>query len=302
MSNLVQNNSTASVTTKSLFARPDVQAKMAEMLGKRSTSFITSVLQIVNSNDLLKKSEPNSVYHAAMVAATLDLPINNSLGMAYIVPFNNRSKNIVEAQFQIGAKGFVQLALRSGQFKTISYTEVYEGQLISENPLTGFEFDFTKKVSDKVVGYASYFKLLNGFESTYYMSTDQVNKHALRYSQTYKKGYGQWKDDFDAMAKKTVLKLNLSKFAPLSVEMQNAIQADQAVIKDSETMDVTYTDNTDATVVTINIEDKETERLKSLISQCKTTTELEILLPEVGDNLQSFYQEKYDEILGNLNR
>lgn len=302
MSNLVQNNSTASVTTKSLFARPDVQAKMAEMLGKRSTSFITSVLQIVNSNDLLKKSEPNSVYHAAMVAATLDLPINNSLGMAYIVPFNNRSKNIVEAQFQIGAKGFVQLALRSGQFKTISYTEVYEGQLISENPLTGFEFDFTKKVSDKVVGYASYFKLLNGFESTYYMSTEQVNKHALRYSQTYKKGYGQWKDDFDAMAKKTVLKLNLSKFAPLSVEMQNAIQADQAVIKDSETMDVTYTDNTDATVVTINIEDKETERLKSLISQCKTTTELEILLPEVGDNLQSFYQEKYDEILGNLNR
>ena len=134
------------------------------------------------------------------------------------------------------------------------------------------------------------------------MSTEQVNKHALRYSQTYKKGYGQWKDDFDAMAKKTVLKLNLSKFAPLSVEMQNAIQADQAVIKDSETMDVTYTDNTDATVVTINIEDKETERLKSLISQCKTTTELEILLPEVGDNLQSFYQEKYDEILGNLNR
>ena len=302
MSNLVQNNSTASVTTKSLFARPDVQAKMAEMLGKRSTSFITSVLQIVNSNDLLKKSEPNSVYHAAMVAATLDLPINNSLGMAYIVPFQNRSKGIVEATFQIGAKGFVQLALRSGQFKTISYTEVYEGQLISENPLTGFEFDFTKKISDKVVGYASYFKLLNGFESTYYMSTEQVNKHALRYSQTYKKGYGQWKDDFDAMAKKTVLKLNLSKFAPLSVEMQNAIQADQAVIKDSETMDVTYTDNTDATVVTINIEDKETERLKSLISQCKTTTELEILLPEVGDNLQSFYQEKYDEILGNLNR
>ena len=302
MSNLVQNNSTASVTTKSLFARPDVQAKMAEMLGKRSTSFITSVLQIVNSNDLLKKSEPNSVYHAAMVAATLDLPINNSLGMAYIVPFQNRSKGIVEATFQIGAKGFVQLALRSGQFKTISYTEVYEGQLISENPLTGFEFDFTKKVSDKVVGYASYFKLLNGFESTYYMSTEQVNTHDLMYSQTYKKGYGQWKDDFDAMAKKTVLKLNLSKFAPLSVEMQNAIQADQAVIKDSETMDVSYTDNTDATVVTINIEDKETERLKSLISQCKTTTELEILLPEVGDNLQSFYQEKYDEILGNLNR
>ena len=136
MSNLVQNNSTASVTTKSLFARPDVQAKIAEMLGKRSTSFITSVLQIVNSNDLLKKSEPNSVYHAAMVAATLDLPINNSLGMAYIVPFQNRSKNIVEATFQIGAKGFVQLALRSGQFKTISYTEVYEVQLIYENHLT----------------------------------------------------------------------------------------------------------------------------------------------------------------------
>ncbi len=196
----------------------------------------------------------------------------------------------------------MQLALRSGQFKTISYTEVYEGQLVSENPLTGFEFDFTKKISEKVIGYASYFKLLNGFESTYFMSTEQVNKHAMKYSQTYKLGYGQWKDDFDAMAKKTVLKLNLSKFAPLSVEMQNAIQADQAVIKDAETMDVSYTDNTDAKLVTINIEDKETERLKNLISQCNTTDELELLLPDVGENLQLFYQEKYDEILGNLNK
>src|SRR6478752_1459930 len=103
---------TQQLTTKSLFERPDVKTKFQEILGKRSSSFITSVLQIVASNDLLKKAEPNSIYHSAAVAATLDLPLNNNLGFAYIIPFNDTKNNKVIAQFQIGYKGFIQLAQR----------------------------------------------------------------------------------------------------------------------------------------------------------------------------------------------
>lgn len=242
----MENNQLATqqkpLSIKGFFDQQTVKTKFAELLGKRATSFITSVLQIIASNDLLKNAEPTTVYQAAAVAATLDLPLNNNLGFAYIVPFNNRKANKVEAQFQLGYKGYIQLAMRSGQFKTISATPVYDGQLISENPLTGFEFDFTQK-SDKVIGYAGYFKLVNGFEKTLYMSVEELQKHGLKFSQTFKKGFGLWKDDFDSMATKTVLKLLLSKYAPLSVDMQTAIITDSSVIKDAETQDVSYVDN-----------------------------------------------------------
>ncbi len=232
------------LTTKSLFERDDVKKKFQEMLGKRATSFITSVLQITTQNKLLAKADPMSIYQSAAVAATLDLPLNNSLGFAYIVPYNAKQEDGTYkqvAQFQLGYKGFIQLAQRSGQFKTISATPVYEGQLIEENPLTGYRFDFTKK-SEKIIGYAAFFHLLNGFEKTLYMTVEDLKKHGAKFSQTYKKGFGLWKDDFDSMAIKTVIKLLLSKFAPLSVDMQRAVITDQSVINDAETQDVTYVD------------------------------------------------------------
>ncbi|MFT3679471.1 MAG: recombinase RecT [Ferruginibacter sp.] len=232
---------TNQLTTKSLFERDDVKQKFKEMLGKRATSFITSVLQIVSQSDMLAKADPKSVYQAAAVAATLDLPLNQNLGFAYIVPYKDKDKGQV-AQFQLGYKGFIQLAQRSGQFKSIYAAAIYKGQILSEDPLNGYEFDFTKK-SDELVGYAAKFKLINGYEATLYMSIDQLKKHGTQYSQSFKKGFGLWKDNFDAMASKTVLKLLLSKFAPLSVDMQKAIVADQAVIHDAETEDVTYVDN-----------------------------------------------------------
>lgn len=226
---------TNALTTKTLFAQENVKAKIEELLGKRATSFITSVLQIVNSNALLKDADPMSVYNSACLAATLDLPLNNNFGFAYIVPYKN------QASFQMGYKGYIQLALRSGQFKTISATPIYEGQIKSSNPLTGYEFDFTIK-NEKIIGYAAYFSLLNGFEKTIYWTSEEIEKHAKRYSQTYRKGFGNWKDDFDKMALKTVLKELLSKYAPLSVEMQKAIIADQSIIKNNDTMDVEHID------------------------------------------------------------
>lgn len=292
MSNELQKNN-QQLTAKSLFAQPNVKGKFEELLGKRSTAFMTSVLQIVSQNDLLAKADPQSVFHAAAVAATLDLPLNSNLGFAYIVPYNQKQSNggyKQVAQFQMGYKGFIQLAQRSGQFKTISASPIYEGQLISENPLTGFEFDFSKKISDKIVGYASYFKLLNGFEKTLYMSVANVESHGKRFSQTYKKGFGLWKDDFEGMATKTVIKLLLSKFAPLSVEMQQAVVLDQAIIQDAEGNNFTYDDHEEVKI------DKELERLTLMISDCATIEEVEKLQDSWPDYSIELFDARKEEI------
>lgn len=241
------------LTVKSLFGRDDVKKKFQEMLGKKAQGFITSVLQIVSQNHLLIKADPNSILQAAAVAATLDLPLNNNLGFAYIIPYNTKTKGKngqpdtykVVAQFQMGYKGFIQLAQRSGQFKTIAVSPIYDGQLIRQNPLTGFEFDFDIAVAPdaKIIGYAGYFQLLNGFEKTLYMTVANINEHGAKYSKTFGDDYGLWKKDFDAMAGKTVLKLLLSKFAPMSIEMQKAVVTDQAVINNADTEDIDYVDH-----------------------------------------------------------
>ena len=190
-----------------------------------------------------------SLVYAGLKATALDLPLDPNLGFAYVIPFKNNKKGVTEAQFQIGYKGFIQLAIRSGQFLLINVTDIREGELKGEDILTG-EMSFSRvpdRESKPVVGYAAFFKLTNGFSKTMYMTVGEVKAHAGRYSQTYssKNEYirkaSKWDTDFDAMAKKTVLKLLLSKYAPLSVEMQNAIQNDQAVIDDQG--EAQYLDN-----------------------------------------------------------
>ncbi len=280
------------LTAKSLFSRDDIKAKFQEMMGKKAQGFITSVLQIVTSNALLAKADPWSIYNTAAVAATLDLPLNNSLGFAYIVPYKAKQSDgsyKEVAQFQMGYKGFIQLAQRSGQFKTIASTPIYEGQLIEENPLTGFRFDFSKKTSDVVVGYAAYFSLINGFEKTLYMTIGDLKKHGTSYSATFKKGFGLWKDNFDAMASKTVLKLLLSKFAPLSIEMQKAVIVDQGVINNEDATDITYVDH-DAVEV-----NKEAERVYLMIQDAKTLAQLEKIGGEIdmtSEQLDAFDARK----------
>lgn len=272
------------LTTKDFFGREDIKSKFEQLLGKKAQGFITSVLQIVNNNSLLKNADPMSIYNAASVAAILDLPVNQNLGFSYIIPFNesykdeqgNWKKRQV-AQFQMGYKGFIQLAQRSGQFKTISASPIYEGQLIESNPLTGFVFDFTKKTSEKVIGYAGYFQLLNGFEKTIYATVDELKAHGKKYSQTYKSDRGIWVDNFDAMAIKTVIKLMLSKYAPLSIEMQKAITMDQAIIKDEAGEEVSYVDHEEIVI------DKEEERIKMLIEDCKTLEDIDLLWESVPD-------------------
>lgn len=235
MSNLVK------AKAKDFFALPAVQDKIKELVGKNSSSFTTSVLQIVNSNSMLIDADPKTIFNAACMAATLNLPINNSLGFAYIVPFRNKGN--LEAQFQIGAKGFRQLAIRSGQFERIATSSVYDGQLISADPLMGYSFDWSVRPNGSAIGYVAFFKLLNGFTAELYMTTEQIHAHAKKYSQSFKSGFGPWKDNFPAMAEKTVLKLLLSKEAPLSIDMQKAELSDQSIIRDIDNDNFDYVDN-----------------------------------------------------------
>ena len=247
---------TTQIAMKDFFQREDVMQKFQELLGKRASSYLTSVLSVVSQSSMLANADPKTVYMAALTSATLDLPINQNLGFAYIVPYKNKNW-IHEAQFQMGYKGFIQLALRSGQFQTISATPVYEGQLVEENPLTWYVFDRKEKKSEVVIGYASYFKLLNWFEKTFYMTRAEIERHANLYSAQFKKSQsGLWKDKFDEMATKTVIKLLLSKFAPLSVEMQKAVIADQGVLQDENFDEVDYPDNDQAIIAEADIEDK----------------------------------------------
>lgn len=227
------------------------QSYIATVLKDRAGSFMNNMVAIVANNAKLQECEPATLLYACMKATALNLPLDPSLGMSYVIPFKNNKLGVTEAQFQIGTKGFKQLALRSGQFQCINVTDVREGEIRKRNRFSGeiefqFEEDDEKRTELKIIGYVSYFRLLNGFESTLYMTVQELKDHGLRYSQTFKstnsyvKNSSKWMTDFDDMAKKTVIKLNLSRNAPLSVEMQDAVIADQAVIRETG---IEYVDN-----------------------------------------------------------
>lgn len=236
-------------TLQGLLGTEQVKNRFEELLGKKAPGFVSSLLAVVNNNKLLAKAEPKTVISAGAMAAALDLPINQNLGFAYIVPYGN------QAQFQMGYKGYIQLAMRTGQYKNINADVVYEGEIKNVNRFTG-EFEFGERTSDTVVGYMAYFKLTNGFEKYLYMTLEEMQAHAKRYSKNYKGGTDKWGlTDFHTMAIKTVLKRLLSKYGILSIEMMNgpqlstALQNDGGVIKDEgdhfdadfegETVDVT---------------------------------------------------------------
>lgn len=226
-------------------ANPRTQDYLSTVLAEKKASFVNNITALVSNNAALQVCKPETLMFACLKATALDLPLDQNLGFAYVLPYKDNKNNVTLAQFQMGYKGFVQLAIRSGQFKSLNATEVRLGELVSEDFVTG-ELSFRKAENREglpVIGYVAYFKLVGGFEKYLYMTVEEMKAHALRYSQTYKKGYGLWaeKDSFDAMARKTVLKLLLSKYAPLSVEMRDAISLDQAVLKGEDKYE--YVDN-----------------------------------------------------------
>ena len=221
-------------TLGELMHSPAVIGKLNEVWNspQMANSFMSSVISVANGNPQLRNAEPMSIIGAAMVAATMQLQVVPTLGQCYIIPYGNK------AQFQCGYLGILQLCQRSGQFKKILAAPVHEGEYVSGDEFDeDYVFDKSKRKSDKVIGYMAKFELLNGFTKVAYWDVEKVKKHASKFSQAYRSGYNSpWKSDFDAMAMKTVLK-SILKFAPKSIEMQNAVTFDQAVIN-TNTSDV----------------------------------------------------------------
>lgn len=244
-----------------------IKNRFNEMLGKKAAGFMSSIITVQNSNPQLKECEPMSIIGAAAVAATLDLPIDKNLGFAHIVPYGK------VAQFQMGYKGFIQLAMRTGQYQTINACPIYDGEFISENRLTGeIVFDFNAKKSDTIIGFAAYFKMINGFEKTIYWTKEKITNHAKKYSKSFNNSSSRWQKDFNVMALKTVIKSLISKWGILSIDMQTAIITDQAVLKSTEIEDIEYIDGT-----TTDFEDvTETKAIETPKAKSKYNSEAEV--------------------------
>lgn len=216
---------------KNMLNSPSVQDQFKNVLADNAGPFIASVIDLFNSDTNLQLCDPKLVVMEALKGAILKLPIIKSLGFAYIVPF--KKNNVQIPQFQIGYKGLIQLAMRTGQYRIINADEVFEGEYKSKNKLTG-EFDLTgTKRSDQVAGYFAHFEMLNGFSKTLYMTVQQVTSHAQKYSKSYNTDYSPWKTEFAAMAKKTVIRGLLGHWGILSVEMISSLTDDDQDVADN---------------------------------------------------------------------
>lgn len=249
-------------SVKQLFAMPQVLSRFGELFAgdkAMATSFVTNVLSVVNNSEALKKADPNTILTAALLAAAVKLPVTPGLGFAAIVPFWNGKTKTQEAQFQIMTRGYLQLAQRTGRVARVTASEVYEGE-VSINRFTD-DIEYHERTSDRIVGYLAYVRLDNGFEKFLFMTIEQLQNHAAKYSQTYQRfleAYQRdpgtylakttlWVSNFDAMAKKTVLKLLLSKWCPLATDetIMKAVQGDGAVLREGEggALNPDYVDN-----------------------------------------------------------
>lgn len=294
MENAVATNEIRDIS--GLLNQDSIKKRFEQVLGKKAAGFMSSVISAVNANSELKKAAPMTVVAASAIAASLDLPINPSLGFAHIVPY--KKDGVPIAQFQMGWRGYVQLGMRSGQYKTINVCPVHEGELVESNRFTGeMKFDEKKRTSDKVIGYVAYFRLLNGFEKYLYMTTDQVTAHGKRYSKSYDNSKGKWQTDFEAMAMKTVLKMLLSKYGILSIEMQSAVTYDQATVHSIDG-EFSYDDNPeggeiiDAEPVIEYINEDEAKEIQAIIDE-KNIEVSQLLTVMDADNVIHIKKEDF---------
>lgn len=230
-----QGKQTVNQLMNSILDGEKMRSRFDDLLGKRAPQFISSVVSLVNASPTMQEAfydAPMTVIQAALKAATFDLPIDQNLGYAYIVPFKNSKKNPdgswtkkTEASFILGWKGMHQLALRTGAYKTINVVDIREGELKSYNRLTEevdirFEEDEEKREALPIIGYVGYYRLVNGAEKTIYMTVKQIEAHEKKFRKGDYMGKG-WKDDWDAMARKTVYRKLIGKWGVMSIDYQN---------------------------------------------------------------------------------
>lgn len=283
---------------------PKVQQYLKDVIGNNKDKFTTNLISVINQNKTLQECTNISLMSGAIVATTLNLSLNSAFGYAYLVPYNNKKQNIKEAQFQIGYKGYIQLALRTGEYKRINAVPIYKAQFKKWNALTEeLELNDTF-IEDEVVGYVSYFKLNNGFEKTMFWGYDKMLSHADTYSQAFNleiakklknneipekdlwKYSSYWYKDFDGMALKTMLRQILSKYGIMSEEMQKAYEYDQSVINENEKK---YVDNEDI------IEAETIEKPKSLndIQNKEIDYSIEVLNKMIKNNVSEVKAKEY---------
>lgn len=260
MANEVAKTEQKKMGIASFLAQEAIKANVESVVGaKDSQRFISSVVSAVQTNPTLSECTNSSILSAALLGHSLNLPQSPQIGMFYMVPFKNKKKvkdsngrevtmDVTEATFQLSYRGMLQLAMRSGQYKAMNVTDIREGELVAYNPIEDtYEFkpetDYTKRSSLKIVGYYAFFEMINGFKKGIYWTIEQLEAHAKKYSASYRNGWSSsiWKSDFDAMAKKTLLRQLISKWGIMSVEMEKAYVGDQAVIREDGTPD--YIDN-----------------------------------------------------------
>ena len=210
---------------KTTLNAPSVQQQFSNVLKDNAEAFIAGIIDLYNSDTYLQNCDPKLVVGEALKAAVLKLPLNKALGFSYLVPYKNKQGEFIPT-FQIGYKGLIQLAMRTGQYRIINADVVYEGELKRRDKLTG-EIDFTgERSSENIEGYFAHIEMLNGFSKTLYMTKQQVTDHAKKYSASYNYSQSAWKTNFDEMALKTVLRNLLSHYGFLSVEMMGVIDKD----------------------------------------------------------------------------
>ncbi len=229
----------------------NVQKSLAETLGDatRTKTFTSSLISSVSTNIALRECEPLSIISAALLGESLNLSPSPQLGHYYMVPFKDNKMGVTKATFQLGYKGYIQLAMRSGQYRKINVVPVKEGELLEWNKFTEEIkvkplLDPAEEERAKTIGYYCMIELTNGFKKEMYWTKEKMEAHALKYSKGYaaKKGYTFWEKDFDGMAKKTMLRQIISKWGIMSIEMQNAFKEDMTIQDMSEDSEPIYFD------------------------------------------------------------
>lgn len=252
-------------TFSAFLAQDAMKKKINEMVGgEKGQQFVTSIISAVSTNPQLAECDNASIVSAALLGQALNLSPSPQLGQFYLVPFNDNKRGCKVAQFQIGYKGYIQLAIRSGQYKKLNVLAIKEGELIKYDPLDeDIEVKLIENEEERekaeTIGYYVMFEYLNGFRKTIYWSKQKMEAHALKYSMGYraKKGYTFWEKDFDGMAYKTMLRQLISKWGIMSIDltMQKALESDMAVINDNGTYD--YVDNNEMANEIIETENQE---------------------------------------------
>ena len=243
---VVKNPQTGLKKFNAMLENARTQEYLTNVLGEKKQTFVSNMVALVSSNKALSECDPSTILFSCLKATALGLAVDPSLGLAWVLPYRDNKNNTTVATFQLGAKAYIQLALRTAQYKKINVRDVRQGEIVGEDFVSG-DMQFKKLEKDRekapIIGYVAMFELINGFSKQLYMSVEELDAHAKRFSQTYRKGYGLWSDKEmrGSMMEKTILKRLLSKYGVLSVEMEQAIKSDSAVL--GENNSVRYIDN-----------------------------------------------------------